>query len=249
MKVFEKFGNKKTIVDESPELKRGEFKKILLPIMVKHFPDFQFAFYKNQHYSFQRIRQIGELKVFESFDIGFTLKDKFCACSVASRLNPVFIGGSGYNTGWINPHFNLITLKRNTGIARLEEAYYDHNSRIETTTRVIHEIVSDLEEYGVVFLDSQINRLNTNPLIIEGLRLFKSLEYDATELKKEIELEQKANGYVITRLKHPVYIELKESLQKMDGISRENRKEIPRLTYELIEILINKEKTTPQQGV
>jgi hypothetical protein len=215
--------------------------------MEKHFPDFQFASYKNQHYSFQRTRQIGDLKVFESFDIGFTLKDKFCACSVSSRLNPCFIGGSGYNTGWINPHCDLITLKRGTGITPFEEAYYYHNSRIENTTRIINEIVLDLEKYGVSFLDSQMNNLNTNPLIVEGLRLVKSLDYDAVELKIEIESEQRDNGHVITRLKHPVYIELKESLQKIDGISRENRKEIPRLAYELVELIIYKEKTPPQQ--
>ena len=56
--------------------------------------------------------------------------------------------------------------------------------------------------------------------------------------KPEIESEQNNNGHVITRLKHPVYIELKESLQNMEGISRENRQEIPRLAYELIEIKI-----------
>ncbi|WP_459213151.1 hypothetical protein [Aquimarina rhabdastrellae] len=249
MKLFGKFRNKKKVIDESPELKRGEFKKILLPIMEKHFPDFQFTSYKNQYYSFQRTRLIDDLKVFESFDIGFTLKDKFCTCSVSSRLNPFFIDTSGYNTGWINPHCNLIILKRGTRITPLEEAYYYHNSRIETTTRVINEIVSDLEKYGVAFLNNQMNNLNTNPLIVEGLRLFKSLNLDAAELKKEIESEQRVNGHVITRLKHPVYKELKESLQKLYGISRENRKEIPRLAYELIEMIIYKEKTPPQQGV
>ena len=81
----------------------------------------------------------------------------------------------------------------------------------------------DLEKYGVAFLDSQMNNLNTNPLIVEGLRLVKSLDYDAVELKKEIESEQRDNGHVITRLKHPIYIELKESLQKIDGISIEKR--------------------------
>lgn len=231
-------------MDESPGLKNGEFKKILSPIMEKHFPDFQLTSYKNQHYSFQRTKQIGDLNVFESFEIGFTLKDKFCTCSVGSRLNPYFIEGSGYNTGWINPHYDLISLKRDTGITRIDEAYYFHNGRLETTTETIREIVLDLEKYGVAFLDSQINNLKTNPLIIEGLRLFKLIDYDAVELKKEIELEQRSNGYVITKLKHPVYKELKESLQKMDGISRENRKEIPRLTYELIEMIIYKVITT-----
>lgn len=58
MKLFEKFRNKKKVIDESPELKRGEFKKILLPLMEKHFSGFQFTSYKNQYYSFQRTRQV-----------------------------------------------------------------------------------------------------------------------------------------------------------------------------------------------
>ncbi len=241
MKLFDKLKNKKKVVDNSLELKRGEFKKILLPLMEKHFPDFQYTSYKNQYYSFQKTRKVNDLTIYESFDIGFTLKDKFCACSVASRLNPFFIGGSGYNTGWINPHCNLITLKRGTGITPLEEAYYYHNGRIETTTEIIYEIISDLKKYGLTFLDNQINNLNSNPLVIEGLRKFNAIDYDKTKLKAEIESEQTNNGHVITRLKHPIYIELKESLQKMDGISRENRKEIPRLAYELIEMIIYNE--------
>ncbi|GAA5021805.1 hypothetical protein GCM10011506_02150 [Marivirga lumbricoides] len=238
MKFFEKFRNKKKVMDESSELKRGEFKKIILPLMEKHFPDFQFTSYKNQYYSFLRTRQIGPLKIFESFDIAFALKDKICACSVASRLNPFFVGRSGYNTGWINPHCDLISQKRGIGITPLEDAYYYHNGRIETTTRVIHEIISDLENYGLVFLDNQINNLSANPLIIVGLRLINSIEYDITKLKAEIEAEQNNKGHVITRLKHPIYVELKESLQKMEGISRENRQEIPKLAYELIEMIM-----------
>jgi len=238
MKLFEKLRNKKKVVDDSPELKRGEFKKILSPLMAKHFPDFQFTSYKNQYYSFQRTRQIDDFKILESFDIGFSLKDKTCTCSVASRLNSFFVGGSGYNTGWINPHCDLITLKRGTGITPLEEAYYYHNGRVETTTKIIRQIISDIENYGVLFLENQINNLSTNPLIIEGLRLFNSIDYDTAKLKAEIESEQNNNGHVITRLKHPVYIELKESLQNVEGISRENRQEIPRLAYELIEIKI-----------
>lgn len=228
-------------MDSSPELERGEFKKILLPLMEKQFPDFKFTSYKNQYYSFQRTREVHKMTIYESFDIGFTLKDKFCACSVASRLSPFFIGYSGYNTGLINPHCDLIALKRGTGVTPLEEAYYYHNGRIETTTKVINEIISDLQKYGLTFLDKQIDNLNTNPLVIEGLRKFNAIDYDKTKLKAEIESEQTNNGHVITRLKHPVYIELKESLQRMDGIPRENRKEIPRLAYELIEMIMYNE--------
>ncbi len=181
------------------------------------------------------------MTVYESFDIGFTLKDKCCACSVASRLNPFFIGYSGYNTGWINPHSDLITLKRGTGITPLEEAYYYHNGRIETTTKIINEIISDLKKYGLRFLDNQYDNLKTNPLIIEGLRKLKSIDYDNSKLKSEIELQQKKDGNKITKFNHPIYSELKESLQKMEGMSRENRKQIPRLAHELIEILIYNE--------
>ena len=69
MKLFDKLKNKKKIVDNSPELKRGEFKKILLPLIEKHFPDFQYKYYKNQYYSFQKTRKVNDLTIYESFDI------------------------------------------------------------------------------------------------------------------------------------------------------------------------------------
>ncbi|GAA0732723.1 hypothetical protein GCM10009430_46150 [Aquimarina litoralis] len=241
MKLLDKFKKKKTILDNSPKLKKGEFKKILLPLMEKNFPDFQYAYYKNRYYSFQRTREVHQMTVYESIDIGFTLKDKYCICSVASRLNPFFVGSSGYNNGWINPHYDLMVLKKGTGIIPLEEAFYYHNSKIQTTTRIIHEIISDLKKYGLRFINHQYHNLKTNPLIIEGLQNFKAIDYDNSKLKAEIELQQKKDGNKITKFNHPIYFELKKSLQKMKGISRENRKRIPKLTHELIEILVYNE--------
>lgn len=55
--------------DKSPELKKGEIKQILIQTASELLPDFEFLAYKNGCYSFQRLREVNNLTVYELLHI------------------------------------------------------------------------------------------------------------------------------------------------------------------------------------
>lgn len=234
--LFDRLRYKKQEIDESPELKRGEFKKILLSLMSTSFPVFEFIDYKNQCYAFRRTLKINQHEVIEGINFTFSLKEKLCNCSVESRLDHRYVGRSAYNTGLINPHIDLITLKLDKGVLSFQEAHYHHTGRVKSTTDMTQKIISDLEIYGQRFFKNQQENLKSNELLKSGLKILMTLGQLPSTVKLEIQDELKVKEYMISRIRHPLYLEIKENLQGIEGLTRELRREIPRLAYELLEL-------------
>jgi hypothetical protein len=222
--------------DKSPELKKGEIKQILIQTASAVLPDFDFLAYKNNCYSFQRLRQVNNLTVYEILHIIFTLKDKNFACSIASRLNPEYIFSNQYNIGLLNPHKDLKVLRHNSGGLNIQDAYYFHNGQVETTTKTVKEIFGDYKKYGLPFLDKQYERLSSNSIIKSGFDHIDNLHTDKENLKKEITEELNRGGLLLSNLKHPIYIDLKEKMQSVSGQNKEDRQIIPKTAHEFLEL-------------
>ena len=222
--------------DKSPELKKGEIKQILIQTASEVLPDFEFLAYKNSCYSFQRLRQVNNLTVYEILHIIFTLKDKNFACSIASRLNPEYVFSNQYNIGLINPHKDLKVLRHNSGALNIEDAYYFHNGQVETTTKTVKEIFGDFKKYGLPFLDKQVERLKSNSIVKRGFDYIDDLQTDKQKLKTEITEELNKGGLLLSSIKHPIYVDLKKKLQSESGQSKEDRQIIPKTAHELLEL-------------
>jgi hypothetical protein len=222
--------------DKSPELKKGEIKQILIQTASELMPDFEFLAYKNSCYSFQRLRQVNNLTVYEILHIIFTLKDRNFACSIASRLNPKYIFSNNYNIGLLNQHQDLKVLRHNSGALNIEDAYYYHNGQVETTTKTVKEIFDDFKKFGLPFLDKQVQRLKSNSIVKRGFDYVDDLQIDKQKLKTEITEELNKGGLLLSSIKHPIYIDLKEKMQSVSGQSKEDRQIIPKTAHELLEI-------------
>ena len=72
--------------------------------------------------------------------------------------------------------------------------------------------------------------------MLRGLEYISHLKADKKQLQTELETELRQGDYNLGQIHHPVYIELKESLQHLQGIDRETRKRIPKLAYDLLEL-------------
>jgi hypothetical protein len=105
--------------DKSPELKRGEIKHILIKTVSVILPDFDFYAYRNGCYLFLRQRELNSLQVYEILHVMFTLKDRNFTCSITSTINLERIFSNAYNTGLLNPHYNLKVLKYNSGVLNI----------------------------------------------------------------------------------------------------------------------------------
>lgn len=235
MNLINKIKELTTKTGKSPELKKGKIKQILIQVVSEILPDFEFLAYKNSCYSFQRLRQVNNLTVYEILHIIFALKDKSFACSIASRLNPEYIFSNQYNTGLINPHKDLKVLIHNSGALNIQDAYYFHNGQVESTTKTVREIFGDFKKYGLPFLDEQLEKLKLNAIVKCGFEYVNDLQTDKEKLKKEITEELNKGGHIISSIKHPIYIDLKEKMQSISGQSRDDRQKIPKTSHELLE--------------
>ena len=236
MNWFDKIKELATKTDNSPELKKGEIKQILIQIANELMPDFEFIAYKSSCYSFQRLRKTGSLTIYETLHILFTLKDRNFACSIASSLNPEYIFANPYNNGLINPHIDLKVLRHKKGALKITDAYYFHNGQVRTTSATVREIFQDYNKYGLPFLDKQFERYQTNEIIKKGLNFIDNLNLDKEVLRKEIEYEINEGKLRLPSIKHPIYLALKEKLLDLNGQSKEDRQQIPKTAYELLEI-------------
>lgn len=222
--------------DKSPELLNGEIKQILIRTAGEMLPDFDFLAYKNKCYSFKRERQANNVKVYELLYVVFNDKDKNVSCSIASILNPEYIFSNQYNMGMINPHQDLKVLKHNSGGLSYHDAFYFHNGKVETTTKILRQIFGDVKEYGFPFLDKQLERLKSNLIVKCGCEYIGELKTDKQKLKIEITEELSKGGLLISDIKHPIYVSLKEKLQSVSGQSKEDRQLIPKTAHELLEL-------------
>jgi hypothetical protein len=222
--------------DKSPELKKGEIKPIIIRTASAILPEFEFLAYKNSCYTFQRLRQANNLTVYELLHIIFTLKDKNFACSIASRLNPECTFSNQYNIGLLNPHKDLKVLIHNSGTLNIEDAYYFHNGQVETTTKTVEEIFREFKKYGLSFLDKQLEQLKSNSILKCGFDYIDNLKTDKENLKNGITEELNKRGLLLSSIKHPIYIDLKEKLQTVSGQNKEDRKLIPKTANELLEL-------------
>lgn len=232
---FEKIKKKTEKDDGSRDLKRGEIKTILMENFAARIPDFDFTIYKNGAYFFERIRKIDKYDLYETLHISFGLKDKNFSCSVSSTLNPSYRFAGSYNSGILTRHVDLITLKKKTGSIPIQDAYYFHNGKIDTTTKVVKTIIADYKKYGLKFLDKRFDNLQSNEIFEHGLRLYESLSIDKNELKEQIESELKACDYVTSRIKHGLYLDFKSKLQAIPKQDKELRQLIPGFAYSLLE--------------
>ncbi|MBX3289526.1 MAG: hypothetical protein KF855_09280 [Acidobacteria bacterium] len=223
---------KNTPADTRP-LKRGEIKGVLISLAEKEMPGFEFLDYRNTFYNFQRIRNLGKYSVSELFHIGFSLKGRAFSCSVASRLNPNLIHDRWYNVGLLNPHRDIITIKKRTGIIPIEEAYYYHNGMLETCVNTANQIFTDLKKYGLPFFEEQYRQMLQNPTIQVGFRYLENLnEKEVLELKQAINEDLKTGKGLL--FAHPLCIDLKRTLQAVRGESREFRKCLPGAALEFL---------------
>jgi hypothetical protein len=215
------------------ELKKGEIKQILVNQAEETIPDFDLLTYRNNCYTFQRQKNIGDIVVYELFHIIFSLKDRHFSCSVASRLSKALINNSSYNTGIINPHKDLIVQKKGTGAINISDAYYYHDGNFETIIIVVKEIFEDFKKYGISFLNNQIGRLLHNQIISVGLAYIKSLYINQETVLDKVVLEK-------------LQQELKERLFAVEGQTRDDRKEIVRTARELMDLYLEKQGPTVQ---
>jgi hypothetical protein len=126
-------------------------------------------------------------------------------------------------------------LKYKTGALKIQDAYYFHNGKVETTTKIAKEIFGDYKKHGIPFLDKQFKNLQESKTIIAGINYIDNLSVDKNDLKLSIETSINSTKY--GRIDNSVYDELKKILYAtLIGRNKEIRNSIPKTARELLEL-------------
>ena len=235
MGCFENIQSKINLPDNSRELKSGEIKSILIQVFSESITEFKYERYQNGCYYFTRIRDYKSYMLYETFHVLYSLKERHFACSISSCFNKDYIYQNQYNKCPLNIHIDLLTLVKGIGVISVDEAYYFHNGKLDNTTKVVKQIVLDYKKYGLRFLEERFSLISCNTYLNAGFDYIAHLSVDPILLKESLGEELKKAKYFVKRIRHPEYIRLEDMLLKMKGGTRESRKGIPKLSYELLE--------------
>jgi hypothetical protein len=240
MSWFDKIKQRQNTPDDSRDLKKGEVKTLLVNSFKTVLSDFEFTTYKNSTYYFKKTRTLQGHEIYETLNVIFGLKDKMFSCSVASVFNKSYLYTSTYNNGFLTGHTDLLVIKSGSGASKIENSYYWHNGKIVMVDKVVNQIARDFRDFGLKYLDIRVKKIETSDLVRQGLNFIQTLAVDKYELKKEIETERKKAEYVVSRIKHPLFIQLRDMLQNVPDQAREDRQKISTLTFELLELYYEK---------
>jgi hypothetical protein len=235
MNLFEKFIDK-VYKDDSRELKKGEVKNLLIELINKDIPDFSFNCYKQGIYYFDRNIEFRGYNLVETFHIGHSIKDKKFYCSVSSCINDNYQFSHSYNIGPLNPHIDLKVLVTGSKSIKYEDGYYFHNGKINTTEKVIIELVNDYKYYALPFLNDRYSKIIDDPFLHCGLQYISTINVNPQILKEEMEKELKRVGYIVAKINHQQYLTLRQLLIEVKGATKDYRQYIPKLTSELLEL-------------
>lgn len=224
-------------------LNHSQLKSILAERFSEEMPDFVFAGQIEGAFYFQRIKKYGCHSIYEVFRITYSgPKEKIVSCSVSSCFDPLCVYGNAYNIGPLNPHKDLITIVKSTGVVSVEEAYYYLENMRSTPSDTIDRIILDFKTAGIRYLDNRFGRIAENRIINAGLDYITQLRSNPDELLEELEANLKAVKYQVRFIKHPRYIELKERLFAIKYGEKDERIYIPKLAYELLEYYCHEQK-------
>lgn len=224
--------------DNSPKLKPGQVKEILISMCKKEFPEFNFLEYKNSCYTFENIRIVNDRNVYRYIHIIHSLQNQYFDCSVASIINKELLNSSSYNLGILNSHQNLLTLKNKTLKSTTVRNNYVHNGRLKTTTKIVEELVRDLTKFGKPFFQNQAEIIENSPLLKVGFHFISNLHIDKSKLRNQLNHELKYNKHLISSMKNQTYLQLKSELQNINEVPKDIRRTIPSLSLELLEYYI-----------
>lgn len=216
--------------------KKTTIKSLLTERMKRDHPTFKFLTYATGVFHFQRKRPFRNREVKEALHLVFSTEDRSMHASISSRLNPVHTLTPVYNSGFINPHVDMLAMRNGNDVYPTSNtAYYcddDHDSLVA----MIDQLIADFGSTAIPWFESRWTDLQINQIVNNGLDIIASWDIDKTMLRNEIRIQLRRAKLVVRNVRHPVCTTLKNKLLATPGQTPEAYYEIPRLAFELIEL-------------
>lgn len=226
------------ILSEST-FKHSEIKLLLTEKMKRFHPSFRFLTAATGVYHFQRIKDFRDYDLREAIHFVFSQVDYSMHVSISSRLNNVHTLTPAYNDGLINPHVDLGALVKHQNVYPSDDTAYHSDGSIDSLTTIINQAIDHFGTEGLSYLESRSDDLQTNALVNIGIDITEMWRHDRTMLRNELSVQLRRAKLMVNKLRHPVCNELKEQLEAIPDLSTQDRQQIPRLAFELMELYCN----------
>ncbi|MEI9921138.1 MAG: hypothetical protein WDO14_20430 [Bacteroidota bacterium] len=218
-----------------PLFKKATIKSLLTERMKRDHPSFRFLTYATGVFHFQRKRSFRNREVKEALHLVFS-EDCSMHASISSRLNPIHTLTPVYNSGFINPHVDMIAIRDGNSVFPTNDTLYHCMDDHESLAAMIDQVIGDFGNVAIPWFESRWSDLQTNALVNTGLDIIASWDLDKTMLRNEIRIQLRRAKLVSRNVRHPACTEVKNKLLAIPGQSPEAYHEIPRLAFELIEL-------------
>jgi hypothetical protein len=224
------------LLPKPPLFKKATIKSLLTERMKRHHPSFRFLTYATGVFHFQRKRSFRNMELKEGLHLVFSAEDRHMHASISSRLNHVHTLTPVYNSGFINPHVDMLAIRNGSNVYPTTNTAYHCDDDHEDLVAMIDQAIADFGNAAVPWFENRWNDLQSNPLVNKGLDIIAAWDLDKTMLRNEIRIQLRRAKLVPRNVRHPVCTELKNKLLAIPGQTSEAYFEIPRLAFELIEL-------------
>lgn len=226
------------IIIPARALRKSEIKSLLTDRMKKEHPSFRFLTNATGVYHFQRVKEFHDYDLRECLHIVLSQSERTMHASISSRLNNVHALSPVYNSGFINPHVDLIAIKTGNTLPSSDAAYC-FDGTLDGLREIINAMFTDFNDVGVRYLDTRWSDLRSNTLVKTGIDIIDGWDFDKTMLRNELNIQLRKAKRTIANLRHPLCNQLRQQLLAVPGQPSEAINEIPRLAFELMELYCN----------
>ena len=216
--------------------KKTAIKSLLTERMKREHPSFKFLTYATGVFHFQRKRSFRNREIKEALHLVFSIEDRSMRASISSRLNPVHTLTPVYNSGFVNPHVDMLAIRNGNNVYPTDDTAYYCNDDEESLVAMIDQMIADFGSAAVPWFETRWNDLQTNALVNTGLDIIAMWDCDKTMLRNEIRIQLRRAKLIARNIRHPACTELKGRLLAIPAQTPGAYHEIPRLAFELIEL-------------
>jgi|ERR1044071_1225185 hypothetical protein len=216
--------------------KKTTIKSLLTERMKRDHPGFKFLTYATGVFHFQRKRTFRNREIKEALHLVFSADDQTMRASISSRMNPVHTLTPVYNSGFINPHVDMLATRNGSNVFPTSDTAYHCDDDNDSLVAMIDQVIADFGRAAIPWFENRWNDLQTNALVNIGLDTIAAWDLDKTMLRNEIRIQLRRAKLVARNIRHPMCTALKGKLLAIPGQTPEAYHEIPRLAFELIEL-------------
>ncbi len=219
---------------EGEFLSEALFKSILTKSVRAERSDFKFMCFATGVYHFYRLREFHDFNMREMLHVVYFFDERRMQCSLSSRMNAIHLLSPVYNDGVVNPHADLLAIKRGRSFFPEKNVAYGCDGSEGGAWSMVQGMLHDFKTFGIPWFEQRFEELKASALVRAGLRELDAWELDKAILKNDLCKHMRRVHHRVEKLRHPIFHELVNSMSTAAPL--EPMSNVRRTALELVEL-------------